>query len=144
MRPLFATALAVGLGCAIAGIEVALVLPLRPLAAHGVTWPTTLVGVLGAVLLAAGLLPAYHEIWKRRGRVIGIDMRFLLLDWGGAVFSLASLGAQREFDVLGGVQYAVCAGLEMGVMGFWAVDRMREWRKGKREDVEGRCEAEIA
>ena len=31
------------------------------------------VGIIAAVLLAAGLLPPYGELWKRRGRVIGLN-----------------------------------------------------------------------
>ena len=31
------------------------------------------VGIIAAVLLAAGLHPPYGELWKRRGRVIGIN-----------------------------------------------------------------------
>lgn len=31
------------------------------------------VGIVASVLLAVGLLPPYGEIWKRRGRVIGIN-----------------------------------------------------------------------
>lgn len=31
------------------------------------------VGIIAAILLAAGLLPPYGELWKRRGRVIGIN-----------------------------------------------------------------------
>ena len=47
----------------------------------GVTWPITLIGAIAAVLLACGLLPPYYEIWKRRGRVIGISeiVRALLI-----------------------------------------------------------------
>jgi hypothetical protein len=33
-----------------------------------------LIGILAAILLAAGLVPPYWEFWKRRGRVIGISM----------------------------------------------------------------------
>jgi hypothetical protein len=32
-----------------------------------------IVGVIASVFLAAGLLPPYYEIWKRRGRVVGIN-----------------------------------------------------------------------
>jgi len=32
-----------------------------------------IVGIFAAVLLAAGLLPPYGELWKRRGRVIGLN-----------------------------------------------------------------------
>lgn len=67
-----------------------------------------MVGIVAAILLAAGLLPPYREIWKRRGRVIGINWVgitlvlgrtitegakvFLSMDWFGAVFSLMALG----------------------------------------------------
>lgn len=39
----------------------------------GVRWLDLIVGIMGAVLLVAGILPAYFEIWKRDGRVIGIS-----------------------------------------------------------------------
>jgi hypothetical protein len=32
-----------------------------------------ILGVIAGVLLTAGLIPPYVEIWKRRGRVIGIN-----------------------------------------------------------------------
>lgn len=32
-----------------------------------------ILGVIASILLAVGLLPPYIEIWKRRGRVIGIN-----------------------------------------------------------------------
>ena len=38
-----------------------------------------LIGIIAAILLAAGLLPPYLEIWKRKGRVVGISMRSLLV-----------------------------------------------------------------
>ncbi len=50
------------------------------------------VGVVAAILLAAGLLPPYWEIYIRRGRVIGINWIFLTMDWCGAFFSLMALG----------------------------------------------------
>jgi hypothetical protein len=31
------------------------------------------VAIVASVLLAAGLVPPYYEIWKRRGRVVGIN-----------------------------------------------------------------------
>ena len=69
-------------------------------------------------------MPVPFELWKRRGRVIGIDFGFLTIDWFGAFFSLMAIGkfngiyvngrcelmhfiaAQHTFDVLGGVMYA--------------------------------------
>ncbi len=50
------------------------------------------VGVIAAILLAVGLLPPYGEIWKRRGRVVGINWIFLTMDLSGAFFSLMALG----------------------------------------------------
>ncbi|GLI80776.1 hypothetical protein PoHVEF18_009133 [Penicillium ochrochloron] len=37
----------------------------------GITWPDLVVGVFGAILISAGLIPPYFELWKRDGRVIG-------------------------------------------------------------------------
>ena len=41
--------------------------------ADGIEWPMLVVGILATVLLTFGLLPPYPEIWKRRGRVVGIS-----------------------------------------------------------------------
>ncbi len=59
------------------------------------------VGVSAAILLAAGLLPPYLELWKRKGRVIGLSFGFLAMDWFGAFFSLMGIVAQGTFDPLG-------------------------------------------
>lgn len=32
-----------------------------------------LIGVIAAIMLGGGLVPPYVELWKRRGRVIGIS-----------------------------------------------------------------------
>lgn len=76
---------------------------------HGVTWPDLVVGVIAAILLSAGLVPPYFELWKRDGRVIGFskfsflvyldwiltwstDWVFLSIDTLGGLFSLFALG----------------------------------------------------
>lgn len=97
------------------GVEAALILTLRPLYDRGIGYPMIIVGVIASILLAAGLLPPYHEMWKRHGRVVGISFFFLSMDWLGAFFSLMALVAQREFDVLGAVLYIVCIVLEIGI-----------------------------
>lgn len=56
-----------------AGVEAALILTLRPIYRRGDDTPALVVGVFASVLLAAGLLPPYVELWKRRGRVVGIN-----------------------------------------------------------------------
>ncbi|KUJ09837.1 PQ-loop-domain-containing protein [Mollisia scopiformis] len=97
------------------GAEAALILTLRPLYDRGIDFPMIILGVIASILLALGLLPPYLEIWKRRGRVIGINWIFLTIDWSGAFFSLMALVAQNTFDVLGGVLYIICVILEAGI-----------------------------
>jgi hypothetical protein len=70
------------------GVEAALVLSLKvnallerfyriltrkPIYDQGDDAPMIILGVIASILLAAGLLPPYVEIWRRRGRVIGIN-----------------------------------------------------------------------
>ncbi|KAI2628084.1 PQ loop repeat-domain-containing protein [Hypomontagnella submonticulosa] len=98
-----------------AGVEAALILTLQPLYDAGHDTGILVVGIIANILLAVGLLPPYGEIWKRRGRVIGINFVFLSMDWLGAFFSLMSLAAQNSFDALGGVLYIVCIFLETGI-----------------------------
>lgn len=97
--------LGVVVAVAFVGIEAALIIILRPIYLRGSDVPVLVIGIVAAVLLASGLLPPYGEIWKRRGRVIGINWVFLSMDWFGAFFSLMALVAQNTFDVLGGVLY---------------------------------------
>lgn len=40
---------------------------------RGITWPIIFMGVLAVLLNVAGLVPLYIDIWKRRGRVVGIS-----------------------------------------------------------------------
>ncbi|KAI1765071.1 hypothetical protein GGR53DRAFT_286223 [Hypoxylon sp. FL1150] len=100
---------------AFAGVETALILTLRPLYDAGNETGVLVVGIIANILLAMGLLPPYGEIWKRRGRVVGINFVFLSMDWLGAFFSLMSLAVQNSFDILGGVLYIVCILLESGI-----------------------------
>ena len=55
------------------------------------------IGIAAALCLAAGLLPPYGELWKRRGRVVGINWIFLSMDCAGAFFSLMALGMLSSF-----------------------------------------------
>lgn len=73
-------------------MEVLLVFVIRGPYSRGISWPVTLVGVLAAVLLIIGYVPLPFELWKRRGRVVGIDFGFLTIDWFGAFFSLMAIG----------------------------------------------------
>ena len=83
-------------------MEVFLTLVIRAPYRRGVSWPVTLVGVIAAVLLIIGYAPVPFELWKRRGRVVGIDFGFLTIDWFGAFFSLMAIGESMSLFALGG------------------------------------------
>lgn len=80
------------LGVLYAGLQVLLLFVVRGPYSRGLSWPVTLVGIAAAVLLISGYMPVPFEILKRRGRVVGIDLIFLTIDWFGAFFSLMALG----------------------------------------------------
>lgn len=116
-----------------AGVEMALVFPLRPVYARGITWPITLVGAIAAVLLAVGLVPPYFEIYKHHGEVVGINFIFLSMDCGGAIFSIGSLIAQGgSIDIMGIALYCIVAAMELGIFGCQIVWLIRT-RKQRRE-----------
>ncbi|KAL8296473.1 hypothetical protein RB600_001796 [Gaeumannomyces tritici] len=100
-----------------AGIQIGLVFALRAAkqspGAH-LTWPSTLMAVLSAVLLAAGVLRHYWDIYRHRS-VRGISFLFVGIDAAGDVFSLASVFFQPKLDVLGMVIYGTELVLWLGV-----------------------------
>ena len=85
---LLGTVLALSFG----GMEALLIFVIRPPYRRNISWPVTLIGILAAVLLIIGYLPVPFELWKRRGRVVGIDFVFLTIDCLGAFFSLMAIG----------------------------------------------------
>jgi uncharacterized membrane protein YciS (DUF1049 family) len=129
------------------GVEALLILTLRPVYLRGVHYPMTIIGVIAAVLLAAGLIPPYFEIAKRRGRVVGINFLFLTVDWFGAFFSCMSLVAQKQFDVLAGVMYIICMSLETGMFAcqaLWLLTHWKQWREERRAKKEAKKETDAA
>ena len=57
---------------------------------RSLTWPETLTGVLSTVLLSAGVLRHYYDIYVHR-TVRGISFLFVGIDAAGDVFSLISV-----------------------------------------------------
>ncbi|KAN0089397.1 PQ-loop domain containing protein [Hyaloscypha variabilis] len=110
-----ASSIAGAIWLVLCGAEAALILTLKPLYDRGINFPMIILGVIASILLAVGLLPPYIEIYKRRGRVIGINWIFLTIDWMGAFFSLMALVAQNTFDILGGILYILCVFIEGGI-----------------------------
>lgn len=96
------------------GLEVGFIVWLRPLHRRGETWPTLIIGIIASVLLVLGLLPPYLELWKRKGRVVGINFIFLAMDSSGALFSLLSI-VVGNMDIMSIVLYAVVLAMEVGI-----------------------------
>lgn len=71
-------------------IEVALVFALRAAKDRSLDWPIILMAVLGACLLAAGVLRHYWDIYVHR-TVRGISFIFVGIDAAGDLFSLVSV-----------------------------------------------------
>ncbi|KAJ0162086.1 Uncharacterized protein CTA2_5134 [Colletotrichum tanaceti] len=114
-----------------AGIQVALVIGLRVVAkARGVEWPMTLMAVLSAALLAAGVLRHYWDIYVHR-TVRGISFVFVAIDAAGDVFSLASILFQPRVDVLGIVIYATEFVLWCGVFACGGYYNLLPWIRSK-------------
>lgn len=106
----------VGMSALFGGVEALLILTIRIPYRKGITWPNLVVGIVATILVISGLIPPYFELWKRRGRVVGINFVFLSTDTFGALFSLFALVAQNSFDILGGVLYIFVVVLEIGIM----------------------------
>ncbi|KFZ05687.1 hypothetical protein V501_08122 [Pseudogymnoascus sp. VKM F-4519 (FW-2642)] len=120
------------------GAQAVLVLTLRPLYNRGIDYPMIIVGVIASLLVAIGLLPPYYEMWKRRGRVVGISLWFIFIDLLGAFFSLMALVAQHEFDILGGILYIAVIILELGILGSHGIWLIRTRRVRRAAALEGK------
>ena len=113
---------------------------------RGIQAPTIAMGTLTVVLLILGFVPLYKDMAKRKGQVVGIstlilslsptslpsayaifppDFVFLFLDSAGAIFSLASLALQDQFDILGGFNYISILLAEIIVFTSHLIWRMR-------------------
>ncbi|KAI9801230.1 MAG: hypothetical protein M1825_003504 [Sarcosagium campestre] len=97
------------------GVEVALILALRIALQRDIKWPLTLMAVLSAVLLAAGVLRHYWDIYTHK-TVRGISFIFVGIDAAGDIFSLISVLFQPSLDVLGLVIYGTELVLWIGVL----------------------------
>jgi len=112
------------------GIEAALIVSLRIAKSRNVEWPMTVMAVLSAVLLAAGVLRHYWDIWVHR-TVRGISFIFVFIDALGDLTSLTSVLFQRHLDVLGLVIYGTELTLWCGVFVCGGYYNLRPWVKQK-------------
>ncbi|KAK5528056.1 hypothetical protein LTR25_010722 [Vermiconidia calcicola] len=86
------------------GIECGLVFALRRAKHNHTEWPITLMAVLSACFLSAGVLRHYWDIYKER-TVRGISFIFVAIDAMGDLTSLISVFFQPKLDILGMVIY---------------------------------------
>ncbi|EPQ56613.1 hypothetical protein GLOTRDRAFT_138294 [Gloeophyllum trabeum ATCC 11539] len=108
---LMAAAIALVLG----GFEAGMVFAVRPSFNAGNQRPVQFFGIFSSVLISAGLLPQYYEIYKHR-EVIGISTMFMFIDLMGGVFSDLSLAFKDRFDVIAGVTYSLVIVLDAVVV----------------------------
>ncbi|KAF2244632.1 PQ loop repeat protein [Trematosphaeria pertusa] len=129
-------AVVVPVACVMGGIQAALIIALRIAKGKYLQWPLTLMAVLSAALLAAGVLRHYWDIYVHR-TVRGISFLFVGIDAAGDLFSLVSVFFQPTLDALGLVIYGTELVLWIGVFacgGYynflpWIQKRLRK-RKG--------------
>lgn len=117
---------AMGIASVIGGIEVGLYFTLRLAWKRDIKWPLTLMAVLAAVLLCAGVLRYYWEIYQERD-VKGISFAFVGIDYGGDVASTVALVFAPRLDVLGIIIYSVEAALWIGIQLLGIHFRFRPW-----------------
>jgi hypothetical protein len=122
-------------GMILGGIETGLVFALRTGYEREVKWPGTLMAVLAAVLLSAGVLRHYVDILRTRSDA-GISLRFALLDASGDIASLISVVFQPSLSILGlviyGSELVIWLGLITLVMLFRAGGGRKKGGAGRR------------
>ncbi|OTA06036.1 hypothetical protein A9Z42_0067570 [Trichoderma parareesei] len=111
-----------------AATQAALIFALRAAHSSHLTWPDTLMAVLSATLLAAGVLRHYWDIYVHRS-VRGISFIFVGIDAGGDLFSLISVFFQPELDILGMVIYGTELALWIGVFACGGYFNLLPWIK---------------
>ncbi|QSZ35271.1 hypothetical protein DSL72_008140 [Monilinia vaccinii-corymbosi] len=135
-----------GVGVVFGGLEVALVEGLKAGQRRNLEWPLICMGILSAVLLAAGVLRHYYDIYVHR-TVRGISFIFVGIDAAGDVFSLVSLFFQPHLDILGMVIYASEFLLWCGVLACGGYFNLLPWMKRrnqeKRENGAGAGNSEV-
>ena len=125
------------------GIQAALIVALQIAKDKHLQWPLTLMAVLSAALLAAGVLRHYWDIYVHR-TVRGISFLFVGIDAAGDVFSLASVVFQPKLDILGIIIYGTELVLWIGVFACGGYYNLRPWLEGKMKASRSAPSTEIA
>lgn len=124
------------------GLEAGLIFALMRAKRDGVLWPLTLMAVLAALLLCAGVGRHYWDIWKMR-TVRGISFVFVGIDALGDLTSLISVSFQPKLDILAMMIYGSELVLWIGVFVLGGVYNLWPWlRKKIDRDRRGELEGE--
>ncbi|KNG89337.1 PQ loop repeat protein [Aspergillus nomiae NRRL 13137] len=119
---------AIVIGAVLGGAEVGLVFALRVAFQRGQKWPSTLMAILSAVLLAAGVLRHYVDMFRTRSDA-GLSLKFALLDASGDVASILSVIFQPSLSILGlviyGTEFVIWLGLMIILLYFRAAQRRK-------------------
>jgi hypothetical protein len=117
------------------GVQVGLIFAIKHAKAEGLHWPSILMAVASAALLAAGVLRHYWDVYVHR-TVRGISFIFVGIDALGDVFSLVSVVFQPKLDVLGLVIYGTELVLWIGIFLCGAYYNLPSWYAAKKEEAE--------
>ncbi|EHK23309.1 uncharacterized protein TRIVIDRAFT_190328 [Trichoderma virens Gv29-8] len=119
---------AIPIALLMAGTQIALIFALRAAHSKHLTWPDTLMAILSAAFLAAGVLRHYWDIYVHRS-VRGISFIFVGIDAAGDIFSLVSVFFQPKLDILGMVIYGTELVLWIGVFACGGYFNLLPWVK---------------
>lgn len=115
------------------GVQAALIIALRHAKEKDLDWPSILMAVLAAALLAAGVGRHYIDIYLHR-TVRGISFIFVGLDALGDVFSLLSVIFHTKLDILGMIIYATELVLWIGIFAYGTYYNLVPWLKEQRNE----------
>jgi hypothetical protein len=119
------------------GVQAGLIFAILRAKDNELRWPSILMAVASAVLLAAGVLRHYVDVYLYR-TVRGISFIFVGIDALGDVFSLVSVVFQPTLDVLGMVIYGTELILWIGIFICGAYYNLLPWAMAKRKENKNR------
>jgi hypothetical protein len=120
----------VPVACVMGGIQAGLIVGVNAANERDIKWPVIVMAVASAILLAAGVLRHYVDVYVHR-TVRGISFIFVGIDALGDVFSLVSVIFQPTLDVLGMVIYGTELVLWIGIFLCGAYYNLFPWLRGQ-------------
>jgi hypothetical protein len=112
------------------GIQAGLIIGVGHAKERDIEWPAILMAVASAVLLAAGVLRHYIDVYVHR-TVRGISFIFVGIDALGDVFSMVSVVYQPKLDILGMIVYGTELVLWIGIFMCGGYYNLVPWLKRK-------------